>query len=99
MIYLGKKMDDEEKNAKIKECYENIVSLVKELAAAWAEIKSTPSLVAPTTDEGIRHRMEIGGRLLTLRTHLENKLKILEQVEAAPNIIDKWEGNKNDESA
>ena len=89
-------MDEDDRKAKIEECRDNIISLVAELVVVWDEVDAAPEFVAPpTTDEGIQHRMELGGKLITLKRHLRNEIKILSQVESTPNLMDKWEGEES----
>ena len=82
-------MDEIERIEKVEECRGNIMSLLKELVGVWDEIDVVPP--NSDTDEGIKKRMEIGGKLLTLKQHLRNEVKILSQVESTPNLMDKWE--------
>ena len=84
-------MDEIERIEKVEECRDNIMSLLKELVGVWDEVDAVPGLIAPTTDESIKHRMELGGKLLTLKQHLRNEIKILSQVKSMPNMMDKWE--------
>jgi len=88
-------LDEIERTEKIDECRDNIISLVSELVGVWDEVDAAPELAAPTTDEGIKHRMELGGKLITLKRHLRNEVEILNQVESTPNLIDKWEGEES----
>jgi hypothetical protein len=86
-------LDEKEKDEKIKECHSNVISLVRELVKIWNEIDSIPK--PPKNEEGIKERQSIGSKLITLKNHLKTELEILDQVEEAPNIMDKCEGSKN----
>ena len=86
-------MDENERKNKIEECRDNIVSLIAELVGVWDEIDILPKPLV--TDECIQKRQEIGEKLITLKRHLRNEVKILSQVESAPNLIDKWEGDES----
>ena len=89
-------MEEDERLSKIEECRNNIVSLVREWVAAQDAIDELPRPLVTECD--LRKRQEIGDKLLSIRSHLKNEVKILDQVESAPNMLEKWEGEENDES-
>lgn len=85
-------MEEDEKEAIIKNCKENIVDISREWVKVQEEIESLPKPILTECD--IKKRQDIGEKLLSIKTHLESEVKKLEETENAPNLIDKWEKNE-----
>jgi len=87
-------MEDDERERIIKECKENIVSIAREWVRVQEEIEALPKPIITECD--IKKRQDIGEKLLTIKNHLETEIKLLEETEKAPNLIDRWKEHERD---
>lgn len=87
-------MEDEEKDIKIQD----IKNMIVELAREWMHVqKEIGDLSKPAvTDGDIQKRQDIGEKIIRIKRHLEEEVKKLEEEEKAPNLMDRW-NKENDE--
>jgi len=87
-------MEDEEKEKIIRECKENIVNIAREWVKVQLEIESLPKPIITECD--IQKRQDIGKKLIAIKNHLEIEMKLLEETEQSPNLIDRWRDHERD---
>jgi hypothetical protein len=87
-------MEDDERERIICECRENIVNIAREWVKVQKEIESLPKPIITECD--IKKRQDIGEKLLAIKNHLEIEVKLLEETEKAPNLIDRWGEHERD---